>query len=619
MRRFFSCLVALLFSAPLFAASNSFQSDYLGKHPHPWTNLNFDDKAEDFNFAILADRNGGARTGVFERGVEAVNELRPAFTICVGDLMPGYSEDAAEVHKMRTEMNGILSKMQVPFFYVAGNHDRTTATMAPIYAQDIGPTYYHFIYKNALFLILSTEENLTDVASRSDLSDEEVAYAAKVLQENPSVRWTFVFMHKPLWDQATPLPNWSKVQDLLKDRKHTVFAGHEHHYGYYQRNGNDYIKLSTTGGGSGLTGPHWGNFDEVVWVAVRSDEPHITNINLDGILKKDVRTEKQELIAAAFNQKNGGLFIDPLWSQNAQFSKGTTTLRVVNTTSETLVIHATFEDKLELKVEPAKVDLTIAPNQTAKQELTVTADKEEAADELPMIKCSYDVMAKSGDKELPIARRNKALAVAKIYSCPPAVKPVTVDGRLDEWSELPYTAKYIMQGQTFYKGPEDANATFDTAYDDKFVYVAIKMTDDSPIAEPTSFTHESVALQLDARPESERAFGFAPDDPRGKSLFFLEMWLGAKGEINKLNASMVPEGTQYKAVRDGSTLTAEIAIPVSYLNAQQKKDWQTFRLDVGMQDMDKGQNARKMIWWQPRWNKDDISPSGSGTFKKEEK
>ena len=617
------CLsVCLLFAAPLFAASDesSFKSDAAGKTPHPWTQLNFNDAPGDFSFSILSDRNGGGRPGVFERGVEAVNQLQPAFSMCVGDLLPGYSEDPRAIKEMRTEMNGILDKLEVPFFYVPGNHDKTNATMAPIYAKDIGPTYYHFVYKNTLFLILSTEEHLSDQLPQSDLTPAEVEYAAKVLKDNPSVRWTFVFMHKPLWDIKVPLENWAKMENLLKDRPHTVFAGHQHRYGYYQRNGNDYIKLGTTGGGNPLTGPDYGEFDEIVWVAMTGKAPRITNLNLDGILSKDLRTEKQEALAADFNLAGGGLFIDPVFSTTPVFSKAETKLRVVNPTDATLKIHAAFEQDKALKVTPAKLDLTIAPKSELKEDITLSAAEATNPEKLPMVKCSFDLGAMDKDKELPLARRGKMIAVQSLYPCAAAVKPVVIDGRLDEWGALPYTATFVEQGQKSYTGPKDANATFATSYDDQFLYVAMKMTDDKPVKENTKFTHDSFMMLLDARPDPERSFNTAAPDQRGKAFMFVEVWPGDKqGEVSTSDASALPESTKIQCVREGSTLTAEIAIPVAWLNAQQNGPWKSFRFDGGMQDMDSGDSTRKMIWWQPRWNKADLSPAGSGTFEKVEK
>ena len=55
----------------------------------PETTKPFYDAADGFRFAIVSDRTGGARPGVFERAIDELNLLRPEFVISVGDLVEG--------------------------------------------------------------------------------------------------------------------------------------------------------------------------------------------------------------------------------------------------------------------------------------------------------------------------------------------------------------------------------------------------------------------------------------------------------------------------------------------------------------------------------------------------
>src|SRR5262249_39565293 len=52
--------------------------------------------------------------------------------------------------------------------------------------------------------------------------------------------------------------------------------------------------LATTGGGSKLRGPEYGEFDHVVWVTMKKDGPVIANLLLDGILPEDLSTIPSE-------------------------------------------------------------------------------------------------------------------------------------------------------------------------------------------------------------------------------------------------------------------------------------------------------------------------------------
>lgn len=245
--------------------------------PNPWTNLDFNNDPNDFQFAIVTDRTGGARPGVFEDGVRKTNLLQPEFVMSVGDLIQGGIEDRAELDAQWAEFNGFLSEFEMPFFYVAGNHDISNPVMAEVWKEKFGRSYYHFKYKGVLFLCLCSEDG-----ERANITDEQAAYFKKVLEENTDVRWTLAFLHQPLWrNEDGP---WNKIEPLLEGRKHTVFAGHVHNYSKTVRgDGSRYFTLATTGGSSKLRGDEFGEFDHVMWVTMRDDGPVITNLKLEGM------------------------------------------------------------------------------------------------------------------------------------------------------------------------------------------------------------------------------------------------------------------------------------------------------------------------------------------------
>ena len=93
--------------------------------PNPWTHLRFNNHPGKFQFAILSDRHGHMRRGVFARGVEKLNLLQPEFVMSIGDLVAGYTEDRATVTAQWEELDGIVRKLEMPFFYLGGNHDLT--------------------------------------------------------------------------------------------------------------------------------------------------------------------------------------------------------------------------------------------------------------------------------------------------------------------------------------------------------------------------------------------------------------------------------------------------------------------------------------------------------------
>ncbi|MDD2763421.1 MAG: metallophosphoesterase [Opitutaceae bacterium] len=277
--RIFRCTVALallIFLTGCVTAGTGFKSD-VSSEAHPWTHLRFRNSADNLRFAILADRNGGCRPGIFEDAVRKLNRLQPDFVMCVGDLIVGAPDDPASLAKDWDEVESMVQTLEMPFFHVAGNHDIGNTHTLAAFRERFGSPYYHFVYRDVLFLCLDTED-----PPEGHIGSEQTDYFRKVLQAHPQVRWTLVFMHEPLWEMKGET-GFGAIEALLQDRPYTVFAGHWHSYAKTVRNGRDYYRLATTGGASGLK-PEAGQFDEIAWVTMTEKGPVLTNLMLNGIL-----------------------------------------------------------------------------------------------------------------------------------------------------------------------------------------------------------------------------------------------------------------------------------------------------------------------------------------------
>jgi serine/threonine-protein phosphatase CPPED1 len=259
---------------------------------NPWTHLRVADDPGQFHFAVVSDRTGGHRAGIFSRAVHQLNLLRPAFVVSVGDIIEG-SEDAETNRRQWQEIDGYLAKLTVPFFYAPGNHDAANPAKAQVWKERFGRSYYHFRYQNTLFLLLNCFEDQdgSEAARRGrKFSDGQLAYVKQALADNADVRWTFVMLHQPLWTGAdVAATGWLDVEKLLAGRKYTVFCGHIHVYRKFLRNGMNYYQLATTGGGSSLRGVKYGEFDQVAWVTMTPDGPVVANVLLDGIYPDDLK------------------------------------------------------------------------------------------------------------------------------------------------------------------------------------------------------------------------------------------------------------------------------------------------------------------------------------------
>lgn len=259
---------------------------------NPWTNLQVNADPEQFHFAVVADRTGGHRPRVFSQAVHRVNLLQPHFVISVGDLIEGYTLKEDLVTQQWEEFDGYVRHFAMPFFYVPGNHDLTNKMQVRIWSERYGRRYYSFVYKNVLFVCLNSENPPDGMAT---IDPEQQKWVAQVCAAHPQVRWTFVFLHEPLWTARDLEKNgWAAVEQALAGRKYTVFCGHVHRYQLFRRHGMDYFQLATTGGVSRLRGTDYGEFDHVAWVTMKKDRPVVAQILLDGILPPDLQLPESD-------------------------------------------------------------------------------------------------------------------------------------------------------------------------------------------------------------------------------------------------------------------------------------------------------------------------------------
>ncbi len=285
-------------------------------NPNPWTHERFDAGPNKFTFAIHSDLTGGERPDIFATAMAQLALLRPEFIISVGDLIEGGDVDADQLAFEWDAYDARVQDARAPLFYVGGNHDLSTVLSQQVWKDRLGPSYYHFRYKDVLFLVLDTEDNaperIDQVAqaranaveiykaegreafeaseyatmperSSGAISAAQSNYFQMAIAENANVRWTFVFLHKPAWERESE-EHFAEIEASLADRPYTVFNGHEHVYKYRERLGRDYIQLATTGGeqfpDAGLSE------DYVTLVTVSEDGVDIANLMLAGIRDK---------------------------------------------------------------------------------------------------------------------------------------------------------------------------------------------------------------------------------------------------------------------------------------------------------------------------------------------
>ena len=324
-------------------------------HKKPWTHLDFYNDPDNFQFAIVTDRNGGNRPGIFEDAVKKINILYPEFVLSVGDLINGYTKDTAQIRYEWNEVNHIIDALKMPFFYLPGNHDITNQVMAKEWENRYGKRYYYFIYKNTLFIILDSNDD-----DDHSLTREQTDFAIETIRKNPDVRWTFLLMHHPVWTYNTN-GRFEELETALSGRKYSVLAGHTHHYFYENRKGQNYYVLGTTGGGSSLRGNYFGEFDHITWVTMTDAGPSLANLRLDGILPHDIANNETQILANALAD-NASFKHVLLCNQGEKFTDGTLYFYFENTGEKPMTINLQFYHQHQLIIPEPVRKVALLPN-----------------------------------------------------------------------------------------------------------------------------------------------------------------------------------------------------------------------------------------------------------------
>ncbi len=299
-RSIYGRLVACMAVCALVASAPAAQFQHeLKDKAKPWTNEGFLDDPQEFHFAIVSDRTGGARKGFFEKGVRALNLLRPEFVMSVGDLID--CGGRPNVREQWKEFEGFVSRLEMPFFHVVGNHDIWTGFkgMTPARQNSIDVwkelfgtnTYYNFTYKGCHFVCLDSMDIHNYYPPREPLSQRQLDWAAGEIERHADARWTFIFMHKPLdWMSD----RWLAFERRIGRFNYTVFCGDWHNHCTAVRNGKKYHMIGTTGGGFDcgvLTDDlRYGVMDSVTWVTVTKKGPVVSNLALSGIHGDTIQT-----------------------------------------------------------------------------------------------------------------------------------------------------------------------------------------------------------------------------------------------------------------------------------------------------------------------------------------
>jgi serine/threonine-protein phosphatase CPPED1 len=202
-----------------------------------------------------SDKDFAQETANFEFAVAAVNRLKPAFVVILGDLT-NKTGDAKQIK----EYKRIAKKIDksIPVYLVPGNHDvghvPTPATVAA-YRKNFGRDYYSFragsVYGIVLNSTLIVEPKNVSAEYEAQMSWLKIELEAAKASGLPNI---IVFQHHPYFTKdANEADQYSSIQaarrkiflEMLHSYGvHYVFAGHTHQI-YVAKDGN--LEMTATG------------------------------------------------------------------------------------------------------------------------------------------------------------------------------------------------------------------------------------------------------------------------------------------------------------------------------------------------------------------------------------
>jgi serine/threonine-protein phosphatase CPPED1 len=204
----------------------------------------------------MVEKNIGfeKETELYEKAVEKINILNPAFVVITGDLV-NLQGDKLQIAEFK-RITGLIDS-KIPVYYTPGNHDvgeSPTQQDIDSYISDYGDTKFSFKYRNNSFIGFNSS---LIKANTPELEQTQFDWLKNELSENKASKNIVLFCHYPFFivspDEADayfniPMETRNKYLSLLKEyRVSVVFAGHTHKNGYAKSGDMEMVITSAVG------------------------------------------------------------------------------------------------------------------------------------------------------------------------------------------------------------------------------------------------------------------------------------------------------------------------------------------------------------------------------------
>ena len=246
---------------------------------------------EAVSFIVFSDVQQGY--GIYSALAKNIGRIdpAPAAAFCCGDIMLRGCNEAEWVNFHRYS-EPITDRM--PLYIARGNHEGNDLVSESVFAKETGSRgniFYKTVRQDSLLFIILDTDILGEENGILGIQLQWLETMLTIAASDKTVRYVFLFMHKPLFPQgihrASPLINADDLHALFLQypKIRAVFAGHDHLFNRYEKDGLIYI--ITGGGGGDLYHGHGGDYHHFVKVSLYPGSARI-NIKTIGIFNEVV-------------------------------------------------------------------------------------------------------------------------------------------------------------------------------------------------------------------------------------------------------------------------------------------------------------------------------------------
>ena len=406
-------------------------------------------------FAVIGDRTGSHEPGIHGEIMAEIERMKPDFVVGVGDMIEGYSGDAAAVEEEWKQYEALARTFSMPFYAVPGNHDIWDSTAQDIFRKHMGEPYRSFDAGPIHFVMLDTGRWPTVTS----FPQEQIDWLTSDLEDNRDARYTIVVQHIPYWIETVAKGKPDRLHDIfMAHGVDAVFTGHYHVYFSGKYDGIAYTGVGSSGGDCdpGLTGLEY----HFVWVTVDDDGISVAPVRMGSVLPWD------EVTAHDFNLVEE-IKRDAVRTAKLQVGEAVSVERadlaatVRNFSADSsLTGNVEWEESGAWTVRPRRLPIEVAPG----EDVTVNFTVENPGPLYPVPRLSMAYTYETFE-DIPI---EVPLVLVRTVYAHKAEEPPTIDGRLDEavWQD-PVSDLYTGEGFT---DPADSTA-FTFAWDESNLYI----------------------------------------------------------------------------------------------------------------------------------------------------